>query len=776
MHRIALGCAVWSALLLAIAGLAALARPASGPPMPRGAAARAAFEALVPEREVRPEAPRRAPRPEALSGTVAPRSAEDDSAAQPGPPPRAEPDGEAGPGAHGAAATDVSPQGGQPPRPEREVSVPGLGVLPAGVPAEEEGFGLHVVRADGRPVVDAVVRWMLQKDLDAVRARLGGAADLHPADLLEHAPHTLRTGPGGFAMLTSAAGTMLMDARHGDAYGWAVVRREEQSHRRLVLSRITHLQVRAADGAGAPRAGVPVVLSDARCRPIWRALTDEAGAAVLRFADAAILEAGARFDDLLLAVDVPGGAAVAIPRAQVPAALVELVAPPGRRVLVRVRDVDGAPCSRPTTVRLAPAGREGDCSAERAREAVDGQAVFDQVPGGLELAVRVDSACSPEPLSAALRSRLEGDSEVVLTATARMPRLRARLMDPHGNSWRGFEVVAWARTPGGWLEQGRDRTDDTGAFELDVPVLHRAPAVVELVLVARNPWGRTVASTGRLATAAGDGLRDFGHVTAADWSVLARGVVLDESERPLAHAEVELVDESGVADPRTRIVCDERGGFALRGPAPEGDRLRVRATEPDRRASEAVVSLARGEQRARIVIAVHGRITGRLLLPDGAPESGVIVRVEQPSGAVLALSTDADGDFAFSNVEAGESRITFVPLGFEESLLTLERVVVPRGAAADDPRLSHVDLRALVAVLELEVLDERGAPILTGWVGPPSSDPGRPRGRPYEVVDGLARVVVPRGAAVQVSAQGYEPAVLAAPAGRLRVDLRPSGG
>jgi len=73
MHRIALGLAVWSLLLLVIAGLAALARPASGPPMPRDEAMRATADALVPVAEVKPARTPRDLLPGEMSGTVAPR-------------------------------------------------------------------------------------------------------------------------------------------------------------------------------------------------------------------------------------------------------------------------------------------------------------------------------------------------------------------------------------------------------------------------------------------------------------------------------------------------------------------------------------------------------------------------------------------------------------------------------------------------------------------------------------------------------------------------------
>lgn len=770
MQRIALGLAVWSLLLLVIAGLAALARPEGAPPMPRDATMRATAEALVPVAEVKPARASRDLLPNEMSGTIAPRVPLDSKLPDAAP-------------ARPAAQESVEPTapiGSQrPTRPKSgEGGIPGLGALPAGVPAEEEGFGLHSVHADGRPALDAHVRWMLQRDFDAVRASGRDPSAMHPSDLLAEATRTTRTAAGGFAMLTSEAGTMVIDARLGDEYGSAIVRREDVSHRRIVLARDTTLTVRVADAIGAPRSGVPVVLRSADCRTIWSSRTAEDGLATLRFADGAILAARARYDELTVAADVPGGASTTLPAGEVPAEIVHLVTPPGKRVLVWVHGADGNPCAIETVVTLAPAGREGDCRDERRRTVVDGLAVFEDVTAGSDLVAVARTRCSPVELRADVHTTEVDETSIVLRATSPMPRVSGRLLDPRGSPWRSFDVVAWTNANGAWTAQGSERTDDRGAFVVDVPALHGAERAVDIVFVARNPYGRTVASSvlsleprsAPMPTALGD-------IGAPDWPVLVRGSVIDENERPVEQAFVELCDARGVADPRTRAVADERGAFTLRGPAPADDALLVRAVEPERRAAEATVALRRGDSRARVVIAVHGALRGKVVLPFGAPEGAVIVRIERANGAALALSTDAASGFAFSNVDAGEVRVLFHPVGFEEPLLVLERVLIPRGAASVDARLSHVDLTERAAVLELEIFDERGQPMASASIGPVTSETARPHGRPHDIVDGLARILVARGiAAIQVSAEGYEPVILRSPAGRVRVELKPAGG
>lgn len=775
MQRFALGLAVWSALLLTISGLAMLARPEVGPPMPRSAGARTAIDALVPVSEVERDDSRRAAPVEERPRSVAPRSVE----------PPATPDERETP-APAPAKTGEPVQPPADPRAaalQRDGGIPGLGPLPPGVPAEEEGFGLHVVRPDGRPAHDAQVRWMLRRDLEAERAAGRDPTTRDPADVLAAAPNATRANSAGFAMLTSEAGPMLVEARLGDQYGWLRVQREDTGHARIVLARDSTLDVLAVDAQGAPRAGVPVVLRDAACAPIWSARTDSEGRARLRHADGAVLAARARHDDLSVAVDVPGGEARVLARGVVPDDAVRLAAPAGQRVLVWVRDADAKPCARPTRVRLALQGREGDCAATRERTAVDGLAVFEDVPAGLSLVARVDSACSPEPLRVELVSRPDAETNVVVAATARMPRVTGRLLDPRGGPWRQYDVEAFHLVDDAWIAQGAQRTDDRGAFEIDVPALHAhlardAGRPFAISLVARNRYGRTIATAElELTQPRPDGLVELGDVAAIDWPVLVRGGVLDENERAMDGALVELCDAQGRPDPRTRTTSDERGQFTLRGPAPEeGDALLVRATEPERRAADATIAVRRGDSRARVVIAIHGRLEGSVLLPTGAPDASVIVRVEQATGAQLALSVDAAGSYSFSNVEPGEARIAFVVQGFDdEPVFELDRVVIPRGGACTDPRVVGTDLRELLAVVELEVVDERGLPLESGWIGPVSE--GRPRGRGYSMEDGVARVVIARhGGAIQVSADGYEPVVLPSPLGRVRVAMKPSGG
>ncbi len=820
MQRIALALAVWSLLLLTIAGLAKLALPEVGPPMPRSPAARTAMDALVPEREVDLDADRRQPRPDELSGTVAPDTsevdleaeAEADASAKAAAEAVSNPQAAADPASVPSAQPAQPPQVARPIRPRTEPSSGafdrgnhGLGALPAGVPAEEEGLGLHVVRSDGRPAVDAVVRWMQQSDLEMLRAQGIDPLAQDPADALAASTRTLRTNSNGFAMLTSEAGTMWMDARLGDQYGSARIRREDQGHVRLVLARDTTLDVAVVDAQGGARAGVPVVLRGAACQTIWSARTDADGRARLAHADGVIQAARSRYEDLTIAVDAPSGEVHVLPRGEIPIEPVKLVANPGGRVLVWVHDVNGRPCAGPTRVRLAPVGMEADCGASREREAVDGLAVFEDVATDSDLALVADSACSPIPMRAEVHTTSAEETSVVVTAQFAMPRVSGRLLDPRGKPWRSYEVVAYVASGAGWIARGSQTTGDRGEFELDVPDLHAAsaPAVsapaasapaasapaasapaasapaasapIVITLVAKNSYGRTVCSQQiELSTDAAGPVRELGDVAANDWPVLVRGSVVDEADRPIEGALVEMCDADGRPDPRTRTVCDDRAQFALRGPAPDTDAVLVRAVEPERRAADATVALRRGEWRAKVVIAVHGKLRGSVVLPENAPQGSVLAHVTSASGAQLALSVDADGAFEFSNVEPGESRVTFSVQGFEDEMLTLDRVGIPRGGTSTDPRLQGVDLRELTTVVELEVVDENGQPMESGWAGPVS--PGRARGRSYEMVDGIARVLIARdGPALQVSADGYEPVVLQSPVGRVRVEMRPSG-
>ena len=299
-----------------------------------------------------------------------------------------------------------------------------------------------------------------------------------------------------------------------------------------------------------------------------------------------------------------------------------------------------------------------------------------------------------------------------------------------------------------------------------------------------NRYGRTVASEPvELAPAGADparATRELGDVQAKDWPVLVRGSVVDDGDHPLERAPVELCDAAGRPDPRTRVISDERGQFVLRGPPPaadaQSDALLVRALEPDRQQTDATVALRRGDQRARIVVTAHGRLEGRVLLPENAPPgNAVTVRVHQATGSAMALTVTENDTFAFSVVESGPVRITFAPQGFEEPVLVLDDVIVPHGGPSVDPRLSSIDLRQVLSVVELEVVGPDGSPVATAWAGPVGEE--RPNGRPYDFADGIARVVVARNPPpLRIWAEGCEPFVVRSPAGRVRVQLKPLGG
>jgi len=422
---------------------------------------------------------------------------------------------------------------------------------------------------------------------------------------------------------------------------------------------------------------------------------------------------------------------------------------------------------------------------------VQGAAIFDDLPPGSQFTAIVGPGCAPAAVHAPVAtSRDSSETNVIVASPGPMPRVRGRIVDPSGTPWREFHVSAFTASASGspWEIQPfglGTQADQDGVFTLDVPAWQvpwqnaQEALPVLLSIVARNPYGRTVvAEPIDLEQPPGSAPLELGDVRAADWPVLARGAVLDENERPLEEAFVELVDASGTPDVRTRTTTDARGHFTLRGPAPASEEIVVRATEPERRATDATVTVRRGEARARVVIAVHGRLGGSVQLPENAPPGGVVVRLDQPSGAQLAVSVDETGSYSFSNVEPGSARVLFVPAGFDEPVLVLDQVGIPRGGASTDERLRGTDLRTKLDLLELEVVDERGQPILSCQVGPVTSeaaDEGRPRGRSNETVDGIAGVLVPRGLErLQISAQGYEPVVLEAPTGRVRVPMRPS--
>lgn len=89
-----------------------------------------------------------------------------------------------------------------------------------------------------------------------------------------------------------------------------------------------------------------------------------------------------------------------------------------------------------------------------------------------------------------------------------------------------------------------------------------------------------------------------------------------------------------------------------------------------------------------------GSLTGRLLLPDGAPASGVPVAL---AGTRLSATTDAAGQFHFASVPPGRHRLFVTATGWHP--LHVENIEIEAG------RVSRLDDQRLQAVREFEQLE-----------------------------------------------------------------------
>lgn len=742
----------WLLLAGAVAGLAELARDSGAA---EGHEARRSLDA-APATDLAP-APRRAP---AQLGTGAQPAAR----AQAAPP--AEP-----------AQQGVPTSGPARPRPaarpagEGEQDSHGLGPLPPGVPPEEEGVGVTVVRQDGQVLPGALVRWATSADLARLLEADPQLWERDDDEILARLGNQVRTGPNGWAMVASLAGRMVVDARYGDSYASRRFERANTSYLKLQLFRDVPLVVEAADTAGAAFDGLPLVVRAADGRDAWSTLS--------RGGRALLLHAPERFSalagrpDLHVLVDAPQTVAgVRLERGAIPAEPVKFVARRGGTLKVRVQGPDGA-CASGTVEVLRPG--DGPEALRLVRRPLSGGVCeFVHAEPGLELLVRARGPCGADTPEVRVVAPAEGAVlEVQLRHLVRMPRVRGLVVDIDGRKLEGWRAALHVQRGRAWEEEAVCSVGAGGSFEFDAPALASEAAPVRRALVVRNEYGATKAApalelSGLLDKAAA--LADTGLLRLENWTIQLAGSVVDEAGRAVEGAQVAL-EVDGARDSRTLAATAGDGRFELRGPKPQGE-LAVAVVHPS--LSEPLRSPAKAGDRAlKLQLALRGRVAGRIVAPEGVSPQQFQVLLLDPAGGVLATTTaDSKGAFLFERVEPGEVQVLAQLAGLPNAVVRGGSVVVQAGRAA--AVAAPVDLRETLRAVVVEIVDEAGQPVEAGSIGPRA--PGRERVRPFEFRDGSTRLVVPKAPCeFEVQAEGYETAVFApGDAPTVRVELKRS--
>ena len=494
------------------------------------------------------------------------------------------------------------------------------------------------------------------------------------------------------------------------------------------------IEVRVIDGRGRPVGSVPVALLDRAASvsiPLGSARTaDPNGRALLRWWDGF---GAMRPRDLAVALGFPSGLerSVSVDPDRWPSAPVTLELPTTGAVSVEVLGPEGELAPDGTVVTLGsipavpPAGWQGGSAQQMLMARTeDGRVHFAPVEVGCEVAVAVrwfpeapqqpfvQLAPGPrhpgavEQVSVRVRGRLvhvrghlvaEPDSELPSVVAC----LKASREDP--SPWSSLEI------------------DDQGAFELaDVIYEGEAAPAWFVLFVASEEREFPLPAPGH-----GDVI-DLGSIEVAPGKVFKtiRGVVVDARGEPRSGVAVsagrpnlDADDPSAPLIPMSRnAVTDPRGRFELQGSF-EGE-LWLQAQG---RQGEIHRPIPMQEETAeyRLVLESAAVLRGVLLCDPGIPAAKIRVQAwpaaRGPTPGVgvhgwLYAQVDGDGRFEIGPLQDGDYTVRVV-LGTDVESIDVEHVRVRTGVADPDPRLDPIDLRGMLAFVDVVAYGEAGEPV-----------------------------------------------------------------
>lgn len=543
----------------------------------------------------------------------------------------------------------------------------------------------------------------------------------------------------GTRLVADEAGTVLVPpcdrwiaaiGRLGDAYGETIFAKNSESGR-IELEADVALQIQVVDESGAPRAGVGTLLFEVTPNSGsgyslvsgvkgWTEAPD--GVATIRhFSHRApeLLTKGVWATARIEATLVPPAQIDFDPRS-LPAEPLRLVLPPTGRVVVEVRDAQGRALPddwaflSPVVRQVAEGGREvrGPRSDAFAKS---GRTVFEHVGLGLELEASTSPREMPEVVTRFAGPREAGEEVVVtLRAGDSYPVLTGRVLDAEGTalarSLTGGRIVV---ERAGQAPEEHDltaRVDDEGRFRIVVRTTYATETRCRVHVHAKTKDGVVVSADFAPESPLRSGDIEVGDIVLTEPPVVLAGTVRDTSGAPVYWANVDFARTRGATEPESeppyrwvsgqRAMTDKFGRFVSSGVLERGDyfvQVRANGYVDSARAPFVV-----GTRDWDVVLEKYGAVEGSILLGDGIDASQVVVEVEphdseDPSrkrlgGPVRVLPT---GEFRLSDTPPGLVDVTLRMHGDFEALTTIERVEVPSGRDAADPRLRSIDLRGL---------------------------------------------------------------------------------
>lgn len=720
-----------------------------------------------------------------------------------------------------ASGTALEAAGGAGPRPERddrpEPDPEPVVAAPFSEPAAAEtepsagGPKLRIVEAgNGAAVPGAVVHVV---DLSAATpAAFAEFFEMRPDPAETIARRGLRrtADQNGDVVLPAGLAAILATAEAPGLFGLAGFGDLDAAPLKLEVRPDRDLRIQVVGQDGRPRAGVPVMLAN-RNRPneapAWTGTSaGPDGEAVLRHFPWFARDAAPSEEAFAVRFRFPLADAPEVPvRADTAGdAPVRMVLPACGSLVVRVAGVDGGPAPEDAwaTVDAGGAGgtAQGPASAPRAR-VVSGEARFPCIGLGLRLHVTAATfGHGLRPVAVIVPGPAAEGEEVVLDLAfgREHAAVAGRAVTIDGAPLARHRINAsLAGLPEGKLPLNSAITADDGAFRFVIAAegdgTLTPPPGARLVLTAapaprKFPDANGPRAEVPLLSALGPGENAVGDVVFAAPPVVAAGVVMDEAGEPVPRVAlgVERLQKRNPKDawptwPRLWNLgarTGKDGRFEIRGSCDAAE-IRIVA-EADGWYESERAAFAPGADDRRITLRRAGALEGGVLLPPGLPAARVHVTVAgepaatfrswprsgDPRDAEVTQALDREARFRFPRLRPGTGNV-HVKIGWSgEPLVTIPGVVVPADGSGGDPRIQGIDLREIVNVITLTVLDESGHPVEGAEVEVSGSQPGGTTGNEVSPANGKVLIVTPLPAVdVVVRARGHRDTVVEAVAG-----------
>lgn len=638
--------------------------------------------------------------------------------------------------------------------------------------------------AGGAPVAGATVSVL---DLERIGRELSlqGIGFDSIAGLRLRAARALRetTGPDGCASFPSTASQLMVEARSGALWAFAVVAPPPpEEGLTLRLSADRSLSVRVIDTAGNPVGGVPVALrrgDPSRAGYSWKWTDTAADSGIATFLHfQRRLEQGPGWH-VTFAFPVLGDPLVPVDETTPPEPPVLFTLPETGSLRVRAWPVGGSPFAlegaelRVDAFEGSPRGERLLAEGPWSRPALDarGEALVPWIGVGLRVEVSL-TRIGVELASASLPGPSRAGEEVVAQLEWRTRCVTGRFVLRDGRAWPAGTVqcqLVIFPSPALFPRPRELTVDDGGRFRLEVDRERPVNGTRSLRITARHPDGPgdVLALVPLDAEIPPEGL-DLGDVLLDHGEPLVSGRVVDTANRPVAGATFRLRILAKVPDgelwPAVRTSGTAHTGvdgeFALHlplGEAVPGDDLRL-TTLAGGFADDRDRDVRRGASDVEVVLAAAGGLAGSLELDEGLGFDDVFLILDGPAREPVQLRSDAT--FERQALVPDVYTLEVWRLGPDRRpesrpAALVEGLVVRAGETCRDPRVQDLFVENPLPTLRIRVVDRASRPLVHAVASVRGVDELRPA---TSGSDGVCRVRVEElPVDLHVAAFGYAP-------------------